>query len=87
MLNKIKSKLYGKERAKEIRQLKKDGWVSSVEISRMDRFRKIIPRKMMILCRDSEEFKSLKIDSNGSIKYWYRREDLDKILEILESRI
>jgi hypothetical protein len=83
MIKNIKSNTIGSERAKEIRQLKKDGWISSVEISRMERFRKIKPNDMIKLCKDSKEFNCLKIDVHNSIKYWYKHEQLDAILKVL----
>lgn len=86
MIESRKSIAFGSERAKEIRDLKKDGWISSVEISRMERFSKIIPRKMWKLCEGSKEFDCLKIDANGSIKYWYRRDKLDEMLKFLEKK-
>lgn len=83
MIEEKKSIAMGFERTKEIRNLKKDGWISSVEISRMERFSKIDKRKMWKLCEGSKEFDCLKIDANGSIKYWYKRDKLDEMLKCL----
>lgn len=76
-----------KQRAKEIRKLKKDGWVSSVKIARMEEFREIPMRKLRELCKKSDKFIALRINVSGTTKLWYRESDLNAMLEEIKNGV
>lgn len=78
------------ERAKEIRKLKKQGWISSVKISLLHwklRQKINVCRKLIKLCKNSEEFHSVRFDFNGTKKHYFKASELKEMIATISQDI
>lgn len=90
---------YGKKNEEMRKKLKKQGFVSSVEISGnlnyygfyKDTIHPYIEpsklfREMKKYCENSKDFDCIRLNIDGTIKYWYREDQVKELIHLIKMK-